>query len=107
MTCDYLSIYESYKALQNTDPERAVKLTQMAAEDFMREASAVVSAMSEYPFKPRPFGGNFVCYLVAELNYANDLYICSLITDKATRTQCEVNARKAYCDAYDLCGDPA
>lgn len=55
-------------------------------------------------FKPRPFG-NLTCYLLADWSYAENLYLCSLISDPAIRASCEATARSTYCEAFDLCGD--
>ena len=65
------------------------------------------NSRTEIVFKPRPVGGFQACYLIADLNYASEMYICSLIINPTTRANCEKAAKIAYCEAFDLCGDPA
>ena len=62
---------------------------------------------TEFPFKPRPAKGPQFCYIIAEWNYSLNIYTCSLITDPNIRKACQISAKESYCEAYDLCGDPA
>ena len=107
------------KVLEKSDPKAHAVFVDMSMSDIADFVSAdladrvaennypSLSDPQEPPFKIRPAKGSQTCYMIAEWNYALNLYTCSLITDPNIRKQCEMDAKISYCEAYDLCGDPA
>lgn len=111
--CDQSENYaRCIKVLKSDNPSAASKLATMQPEDMMAavamHASEQVAAWSQEGtepfFKPRPFKGDFACYVLIEFQYANSHYACSLISDPALRAECEMKAMESYCEAHMLCG---
>lgn len=106
------TLRETELILESNDRSRHEKAFMWEHDDYSDFMSASVQLLKDsnpdepdpFPFKPRDPEGSFVCYLVAEFNYANGISICNLISDPKLKQKCLDKNRKAYCDAWELCG---
>lgn len=112
MTCcaQVKNIGEALKYLGYHQPDDYAKLAAMDQAQLAAMVQATAQQMvnadegdTEPTFKPHPFGA---CYLIADFNYAQAVTTCNIITDPVVRDECLAKARKIYCEALDLCGDP-
>ncbi len=105
MTCSE-SNQTVLNVIRKSDPTEYQIFVDKTPESVMHAVSAfMVIETPPVLFKGRPDGAtNFACYLIAEFNYAQGLYLCGLISDTQLRKACKINVKQAYCDAYDACG---
>ena len=97
------TFHETLEAMERSSPKAFDYYSSRTPDALaMRAAISVPTSLGDEPFyKPHPFGA---CYIIADFNWANNYYACTLITDKALQTACIAASRQSYCDAIDLCG---
>lgn len=101
----------------SNSPIRNQLIAQISSPDGVKVLAAMISMfntlkgeggvstqdLTEFPFKPRQAGVDQDCYDFADAVYSAHLVICSFITSKEIKAECEADAWIIYCDAFSMC----